>query len=91
MIYKYSSHSKFISMIIFGLIASMQQIIVAYMVQTLTNIATQRSFSDLPQILLIAVSGLLITFLASLIFNRLKTGAIQEANITLRQIGRAHV
>ncbi|MCZ0847890.1 ABC transporter transmembrane domain-containing protein, partial [Brevibacillus laterosporus] len=32
----------------------------------------------------IAVSGLLITFLASLIFNRLKTGAIQEANITLR-------
>ncbi|MDN5695672.1 MAG: hypothetical protein L0G61_03150, partial [Staphylococcus equorum] len=84
MIYKYSSHSKFISMIIFGLIASMQQIIVAYMVQTLTNIATQRSFSDLPQILLIAVSGLLITFLASLIFNRLKTGAIQEANITLR-------
>lgn len=51
-------------MIIFGLIASMQQIIVAYMVQALTNIATQRSFSDLPQILLIAVSGLLITFLA---------------------------
>lgn len=84
MIYKYSSHSKFISMIIFGLIAGMKQIIVAYMVQTLTNIATQRSFSDLPQILLIAVSGLLITFLASLIFNRLKTGAIQEANITLR-------
>lgn len=84
MIYKYSSHSKFISMIIFGLIASMQQIIVAYMVQALTNIATQRSFSDLPQILLIAVSGLLITFLASLIFNRLKTGAIQEANTTLR-------
>ncbi|ADX71158.1 ABC superfamily ATP binding cassette transporter, ABC and permease protein [Lactobacillus helveticus H10] len=84
MIYKYSSHSKFISMIIFGLIASMQQIIVAYMVQTLTNIATQRSFSDLPQILLITVSGLLITFLASLIFNRLKTDAIQEANTTLR-------
>lgn len=54
------------------------------MVQALTNIATQRSFSDLPQILLIAVSGLLITFLASLIFNRLKTGAIQEANTTLR-------
>lgn len=76
MIYKYSSHSKFISMIIMGLIASMQQIIVAYMVQMLTNTATQRNFSDLPQILLIAVSGLLIAFLASLIFNRLKTGAI---------------
>ncbi|MDN6023802.1 MAG: ABC transporter ATP-binding protein/permease [Lactobacillus sp.] len=84
MINKYSSHSKFISMIIFGLIASMQQIVVAYMVQTLTNIGTQKRFSDLPVFLLIAISGLIITFIASLIFNRLKTSAIQETNTTLR-------
>ena len=62
----------------------MQQIVVAYMVQTLTNIGTQKRFSALPTFLLIAVSGLVITFIASLIFNRLKTSAIQETNTTLR-------
>lgn len=84
MIYKYSSHSKFITMIFFGLIASMQQIVMAYMVQTMTNIGTQRNFNNLPKFLLIAVSGFLITFLSSLIFNRLKTGAIQETNTAMR-------
>ena len=46
MIYKYSSHAKFIMLTILGLIASTQQIIFAYMVQTLTNIGTQRRFGD---------------------------------------------
>lgn len=84
MICKYSSHSKFITMIFFGLIASMQQIVMTYMVQTMTNIGTQRDFNNLPKFLLIACGGFVITFLASLMFNRLKTGAIQETNATMR-------
>lgn len=84
MIYKYSSHFKFILMSILGLIASMQSIVVAYMVQTTTNIGTQKNFGDLPQFLLITIPALIVTFLASLAFNRLQTGAIQETNTTLR-------
>ncbi len=84
MIYKYSSHFKFILMSIFGLIASLQSIVLAYMVQTVTNIGTQKNFGDLPRFLTITISALVVTFLASLIFNRLETGAVQEANTTLR-------
>lgn len=84
MIYKYSSHSKFIMLTILGLIASTQQVILAYMVQTLTNIGTQRKFGDLAQFLAIVIGAFIATFVASLIFNRLKTSAIQEANTTLR-------
>lgn len=84
MIYKYSSHFKFILLTILGLIASLQQILVAYMVQTLTNIGTQRKFNNLPRFLAMVILGLLVTFLASLLFNRLKTGAVQAANTTLR-------
>lgn len=84
MIYKYSSHVKFIMLTILGLIASTQQVIFAYMVQTLTNIGTQRRFGDLAQFLAIVIGAFIATFIASLIFNRLKTRAIQETNTTLR-------
>ena len=76
MIYKYSSHAKFIMLTILGLIASTQQIIFAYMVQTLTNVGTQRRFGDLAQFLVIVIGAFIATFIASLIFNRLKTSAI---------------
>lgn len=58
------------------------------MVQTLTNIGTQRRFGDLAQFLVIVIGAFIATFIAtfiaSLIFNRLKTSAIQETNTTLR-------
>lgn len=62
MIYKYSSHAKFIMLTILGLIASTQQIIFAYMVQTLTNIGTQRRFGDLAQFLVIVIGGVYCDF-----------------------------
>ena len=40
--------------------------------------------SQIKWFLIIVIIGFLITFMASLIFNRLKTAAIQEANIYLR-------
>lgn len=84
MLYKYSNHFKFISMIITGFIASCTTIILAYMVQTLTNIATQSKWDQVGNFLTIVIIGFLITLVASLIFNRLKTSIIQEVNTYLR-------
>ncbi|MBC9723144.1 MAG: ABC transporter ATP-binding protein [Lactobacillus sp.] len=84
MLYKYSNHFKFILMIITGIVASCSTIVMAYMVQTLTNIATQKKWNQVSIFLAIVIGGFLITFIASLIFNRLKTAAIQETNTYLR-------
>lgn len=84
MLYKYSNHFKFIAMIITGFIASCSTIISAYMVQTLTNIATQKKWDQVGNFLIIMITGFLLTFIASLIFNCLKTAAIQETNAYLR-------
>ncbi len=45
MLFKYSNKMKFIVMIICGLIASFQNIIMASVVQELTNIATAKQWS----------------------------------------------
>ena len=84
MFYKYSNHFKFIAMIITGFIASCSTIVLAYMVQTLTNIATQKKWDQVGGFLTIVIIGFLLVFVASLIFNRLKTSAIQETNTYLR-------
>ena len=84
MLYKYSNHFKFIAMIITGFIASCSTIVSAYMVQTLTNIATQKKWDQVSSFLIIVIIGFLFVFVASLIFNRLKTSAIQETNAYLR-------
>lgn len=84
MLYKYSNHFKFILMIVMGFIASCANILSAYMVQTLTNIATQKKWDRVSNFLTIVIIGFLLVFIASLIFNRLKTAAIQETNTYLR-------
>lgn len=84
MLYKYSNHLKFYLMLVFGLIASFQNIIAAYMIQTLTNIATNKNWDKISQFLILVISALMATFIASLIFNRLKTDNIKQVNIYLR-------
>lgn len=69
MLYKYSNHFKFIAMIITGFIASCSTIISAYMVQTLTNIATQKKWDQVGNFLIIMITSFLLTSIASLIFN----------------------
>lgn len=71
-------------MIIFGLIASFQNIIMANIVQTLTNIATTKNWDKLTQFLVGIVLALVITLIASLAFNRLKTDSTRETNTYLR-------
>lgn len=85
MLYKYSNHFKFILMILLGFISNFDAILLAYMVQTLTNIATQRNYSNVGKFLLIVISGFIIAFFAGLVFNRLKTGVIKETNTYLRK------
>lgn len=71
-------------MIIFGLIASFQNIIMANVVQTLTNIATNKNWGKIAQFLIIVIAALVVTLIASLVFNRLKTNTIKETNTYLR-------
>ena len=75
MFYKYSNHFKFIAMIITGFIASCSTIVSAYMVQTLTNIATQKKWDQVGGFLTIVIIGFLLVFVGSLIFNRLNEGS----------------
>ncbi|WP_289683102.1 ATP-binding cassette domain-containing protein [Lactobacillus intestinalis] len=84
MLYKYSNHFKFVLMIIAGLLASSMTIVMAYMVQTLTNIATEKKWNQVGNFLLIVLTGYVLSFLASLVFNRLKTSTIKEVNTYLR-------
>mgnify|MGYP003312780448 CR=1 FL=1 len=66
------------------LIASFQNIIMANIVQTLTNIASNKSWDKITQFLVVIVTALTVTLVASLSFNRLKTTIIKEVNIYLR-------
>lgn len=84
MLFKYSNKFRFILMIIFGLIASFQNIIMANVVQTLTNIATNKNWGKIAQFLIIVIAALVVTLIASLVFNRLKTNTIKETNTYLR-------
>ena len=84
MLFKYSNKFRFILMIIFGLIASFQNIIMANVVQTLTNIATNKNWGKITQFLIIIIVALVVTLIASLVFNRLKTNTIKETNTYLR-------
>lgn len=65
MLYKYSNHFKFVLMIIAGLLASSMTIVMAYMVQTLTNIATEKKWNQVGNFLLIDCFNWLCAFLFS--------------------------
>ena len=76
MLFRYSNKFKFILMIVLGLIASFQNIIMANIVQTLTNIASYLRWDKIKQFLVVIVTSLTFTLFASLSFNRLKTTII---------------
>lgn len=84
MLFKYSNKMKFIVMIICGLIASFQNIIMASVVQELTNIATAKQWSKIGSFLLVVTLAFVATLISGLIFNNLKTQATQETNSYLR-------
>ncbi|WP_297815403.1 ABC transporter ATP-binding protein [uncultured Lactobacillus sp.] len=84
MLFKYSNKMKFVVMIICGLIASFQNIIMAAVVQQLTNMATKKQWDKISIFLLVVTTAFITTLIASLLFNSLKTQAIAEVNMYLR-------
>lgn len=84
MIYKNIKHYKYFLLSLFGLIYSTENIIMAYIVGTLTNMATNRNYNKLPTVFLQIILAVLIVLVSGLVFNRLKYDAIRETNIKLR-------
>lgn len=84
MIYKNYSHFKFFLLNVFGLIYSTENIVMAYIVGTLTNMATQRQFSKIPVFFVQISIAIIIVLVANLFFNYLKADAVKQINMTLR-------
>ncbi|GEO67524.1 ATP-binding cassette domain-containing protein [Levilactobacillus spicheri] len=84
MIFKYYPHWKYFLMNLAGLIYSGENLVIATIVGTLTNLATRRSFSQLPQFLAVALGCLVVTYLAQVCFNWFTTDAVRHTNQTLR-------
>jgi ABC transporter len=84
MIYQNYSKFKFFWLNFFGLIYSTENIIMAYMVGSLTNMATKKEFSALPQLFIQLVVILTAVLISNLIFNYLKADAIKTTNVKLR-------
>ncbi|MCW8104377.1 ABC transporter ATP-binding protein/permease [Lactobacillus mulieris] len=84
MIYQNYSKFKFFWLNFFGLIYSTENIIMAYMVGSLTNMATKKEFSSLPMLFIQMVIVFTIVLISNLIFNYLKADAIKTTNVKLR-------
>lgn len=84
MIYHNYSHYKFFWLNVFGLIYSTENIIMAYIVGTLTNMATRNQFSKVSTFFIQILIALIIVLVANLGFNYLKTDAIKQTNSKLR-------
>ncbi|KJY58721.1 ABC transporter, partial [Lactobacillus melliventris] len=72
MVYKYYSHFKFFCLNIFGLISSMQNIVTAYIVGSLINLATAKNFAAIPIFFGKNILLLILILIATLIFDYLK-------------------
>ncbi|WP_334352591.1 ABC transporter ATP-binding protein [Companilactobacillus sp. HBUAS56257] len=84
MIYKNFSHFKYFWLNVFGLVYSAENIIMAYIVGNLTNMATNKEFNAIPSFLFQILVALLLVLVSNLSFNYLKADAIKQTNITLR-------
>ncbi|WEV36590.1 ABC transporter ATP-binding protein [Lactobacillus sp. ESL0677] len=84
MIIKYYSKSKLVLMCILGIVASTENIVMAYMTGTLVNIGTTGQLQKLPRFLITICLLFLIVFCAKLGYNYLKNDAIRQTNSTLR-------
>ena len=84
MVYKYYSHFKFFCLNIFGLISSMQNIVTAYIVGSLINLATAKNFAAIPVFFGKNILLLILILVATLIFDYLKADAAKQVNTKLR-------
>ncbi|RMC47986.1 ABC transporter ATP-binding protein [Lactobacillus sp. ESL0225] len=85
MIFKNYSHFKFFLLNVFGFIYSTENVIMAYMVGSLINMAAAKQFAKLPWLIIQVLIALILVLLAHLSFNYLKADAIKQTNIKLRR------
>lgn len=84
MVFKYYTHGKFFLLHLFGLLASLESIILAFIISQLTNYATRGNRLAIPGFVALSLLGLLATYGARLLFNYLQTDAIRDVNQQLR-------
>ncbi|WP_167387730.1 ATP-binding cassette domain-containing protein [Apilactobacillus timberlakei] len=84
MILKYYSNVKFLLLNLFGVLGSLQNIVIAFIVGNLTNFAINKSFSNINLLIVCSVLLILVTFSSQLIFNFFKNDLIKTVNISLR-------
>lgn len=84
MIYKNYSHFKYILLNIFGLIYSAENVVMAYIVGTLTNMAINKQYDTVFIVFGKICLILLVVLLSNIIFNYLKADAIMNTNKQLR-------
>lgn len=70
--YKYSSKLKFMLIALLGTIKSSEYVILAYIVGTLTNIATNHQLGRLPGFIAFVICTFVLLLLAELIYNSLR-------------------
>lgn len=83
--YKYSSKLKFMLIALLGTIKSSEYVILAYIVGTLTNIATNHQLGRLPGFIAFVICTFVLLLLAELIYNSLRAGEVRSINIFLRR------
>lgn len=83
--YKYSSKLKFLLIVLLGTIKSSEYVILAYIVGTLTNIATNHQLGRLPGFIAFVICTFVLLLLAELIYNSLRAGEVRSINVFLRR------
>lgn len=85
LIYKNIPHWKFFLLNIFGFIYSTENIVMAYIVGSLTDMASTKRYSNMPKFFLQIIVILTLLLVSNLLFNYLKANAIGETNKKLRK------
>lgn len=84
MIVRYYTKWKLAALVILGIIASTQNIVMAYVLETMTNTLADRNLHELPHMFLVALILFLIILVAELGYNYFKNDAVREVNTFLR-------
>lgn len=84
MIARYYTKWKLAALVILGIVASTQNIVMAYVLETMTNALADKNLHELPRMFLVALILFLIVLVAELGYNYLKNDAVREVNTLLR-------
>lgn len=84
MLLKYYSKVKLVLLNVFAILASLSDLVAAYVLSNLINMAVSKSLSHMVQFLLFGIVLLLVTFGSQYIFNYFKTDVVRSINTQVR-------